>query len=799
MKVRLNGKLTRFCRGTLCVLLAMVIAAALMPCGGMRAFAADNLTCKLEDGVLTISADGGSIGKTDIPSALGSNPSTSEITSIVINPGITALSENAFSDFSNLTSVSLPDTVTSIGKQAFWLCPKLISVNIPDSVTSIGEGAFSSTGLTSVNIPGSVSSMGEMIFGSCSSLSSVTIGNGITQLPGRMFYGCDSLNSVSLPGTLKTIGYSAFCNCTSLSSIDLPSSVESIENNAFNNCKSLTGINLPTGLTNIEYSTFSLCSNLFSIVIPEGVTEIRSNAFLKCTSLASVSFSSSVETIGTEAFKGCTTLNSVTLPEGLKYVEKGAFSGTSITKLVIPENTVSIFSNSFPINQIQQLEIKGSKLTVDNPAQFNLSSSAELILWRGFELNGTEINRNNVADIYNFHGVNKWKVTFKYISEVPASDATCTEKGHIAYKLGVLSKKYSVDDTEDFSDPLTDAEVYNGAPALGHDLSKKNAVSATCTKAGNTEYWECSRCGKYFSDAEGTNEINESDTVIPAAGHKLSKIEAKAASCEEDGVVEHYECSVCGKSFKDSEGVEEMAEADTVVKAYGHDWDSGTITKEATRHEKGIITYTCRYDSSHTKTEEIPVITTENGYSFITSGHAYTLRSGKTVLMTVKRSSEDNKTYEKFEELLVDGNVVPASSYDKASGSVKLTLKSSYLDKLSKGTHSVRFNFVNGYAESTLKVTGSGSGTTPGTGDDTRTNDLVSVMILFIVSLSFVSYTLYANKLARAKLLAVFSGAQADVQEDGSDDIMPKEHLDDGFDDIIADEPADDGFDEIIG
>ena len=85
-------------------------------------------------------------------------------------------------------------------------------------------------------------------------------------------------------------------------------------------------------------------------------------------------------------------------------------------------------------------------------------------------------------------------------------------------------------------------------------------------------------------------------------------------------------------------------------------------------------------------------------------------------------------------------------------------------------------------------------------------------MILFIVSLSFVAYSLYANKLTRANLLEAFSGAseaagmsgaQADVQEDGFEDIIPEEpaeeeHLGDSFDDIIPDEPADDGFDDII-
>ena len=42
---------------------------------------------------------------------------------------------------------------------------------------------------------------------------------------------------------------------------------------------------------------------------------------------------------------------------------------------------------------------------------------------------------------------------------------------------------------------------------------------ATCTEAGHTAYWYCSGCQKYFSDENGTTEITQESTVIPAAGH----------------------------------------------------------------------------------------------------------------------------------------------------------------------------------------------------------------------------------------------------------------------------------------
>ncbi len=50
--------------------------------------------------------------------------------------------------------------------------------------------------------------------------------------------------------------------------------------------------------------------------------------------------------------------------------------------------------------------------------------------------------------------------------------------------------------------------------ALGHDLVMVPAKEATTTTEGNIEYYVCSVCGKYFSDAEGKNEISKDSVVI---------------------------------------------------------------------------------------------------------------------------------------------------------------------------------------------------------------------------------------------------------------------------------------------
>ena len=79
--------------------------------------------------------------------------------------------------------------------------------------------------------------------------------------------------------------------------------------------------------------------------------------------------------------------------------------------------------------------------------------------------------------------------------------------------------------------------------ALGHELEHFEALSPTCTKDGNVEYWRCSVCGEAFEDGEGATALE--DVSIPALGHTWEHHEALPATCTEDGVVEYWHCTVC--------------------------------------------------------------------------------------------------------------------------------------------------------------------------------------------------------------------------------------------------------------
>lgn len=79
---------------------------------------------------------------------------------------------------------------------------------------------------------------------------------------------------------------------------------------------------------------------------------------------------------------------------------------------------------------------------------------------------------------------------------------------------------------------------YGEVDRSNHNLENIPAKDATVTETGNTEYWHCKDCGKYFSDKDGKNSIELKDTVIAklpleiieGIGQSIVAGEAKALS-----------------------------------------------------------------------------------------------------------------------------------------------------------------------------------------------------------------------------------------------------------------------------
>ena len=82
--------------------------------------------------------------------------------------------------------------------------------------------------------------------------------------------------------------------------------------------------------------------------------------------------------------------------------------------------------------------------------------------------------------------------------------------------------------------------------------------------------------------------------------------------------------------------------------------------------------------------------------------------------MTIHRSTDDDKTFEMFESVEVDGEVVDPENYTVKAGSLILTFKPEFLKTLAGVKHTVKVIFTDGKAEATLTVNKAENSVLPG-------------------------------------------------------------------------------------
>lgn len=85
-----------------------------------------------------------------------------------------------------------------------------------------------------------------------------------------------------------------------------------------------------------------------------------------------------------------------------------------------------------------------------------------------------------------------------------------------------------------------------------HVLTAYAATAPTCTVDGNTAYYVCEACGKWFADADATQEITDQNSVIvPATGHTP----AEHYYADPDGHA--LICETCGVTLESGAHVDE--------------------------------------------------------------------------------------------------------------------------------------------------------------------------------------------------------------------------------------------------
>ena len=138
------------------------------------------------------------------------------------------------------------------------------------------------------------------------------------------------------------------------------------------------------------------------------------------------------------------------------------------------------------------------------------------------------------------------------------------------------------------SDNICDTCGYDKTVPHTHNLTLVPAKAPTCTEKGNTAYYTCDGCDKWFEDATGASEITDKTSVILAAtGHS-------ASDWKSDNTDHWKECTVvgCGVIIEGSKAAHTAGEwiIDTPA----------TATTSGTKHKKCTV---CGYTMT---TETIP-------------------------------------------------------------------------------------------------------------------------------------------------------------------------------------------------
>ncbi|MBO7580914.1 MAG: hypothetical protein J6T38_05270 [Bacteroidaceae bacterium] len=102
------------------------------------------------------------------------------------------------------------------------------------------------------------------------------------------------------------------------------------------------------------------------------------------------------------------------------------------------------------------------------------------------------------------------------IKAITTQAPTCTEVGYMQNCwCNFVDKTYFSDINCTIPLKKFDVEI----PPLGHDIEHTEGKAATFTKAGNIEYWYCSRCKKYFIDEEFNQEVESTDFTFEVKGN----------------------------------------------------------------------------------------------------------------------------------------------------------------------------------------------------------------------------------------------------------------------------------------
>ena len=513
----------------------------------------------------------------------------SGLTSMSVPKGVTSIGMSAFEGCSNLTNVNIPEGVTSIEDRVFLGCSSLTNVSIPEGVTSIGGSAFSGcSGLTSVSIPEGVTSIGESAFYGCSNLKDVYYSG--DEVAWKQI-GIDSGN-YSLTSAYIHYGLTHICT-THLIPAVAPTCVAA-GNNAYYLCDACGRVykdEQNRDQTTVEAETLSALGHAMTLTEAKAATctEDGNNAYYTCGNCHKVFLDKQGEKE--------TTVQAEILPA----------LGHSMVKIdaAVPTCTETgnhAYYTCKKCGKVYQDEAGEKETTI--PAETIPALGHSMDMTEGESPTCTEAGNNAYYTCKTCRKVFKdeagrEETTVKEetlaalghsMIKIEAVDPTCTEAGHNTYYTCSTCHKVFRDEA---GKRLTTVSAETLA-AFGHSMVKTAAKEATCTENGNNTYYTCKTCGKVYKDEAGQEETTVKAETIPALGHTMTKTEAVAPTCTESGNNAYYTCETCHKVYKDETGKQETTAQAEFLPALGHDMDKTEAVAPTHTSGGSNAYYTCK-------------------------------------------------------------------------------------------------------------------------------------------------------------------------------------------------------------
>ena len=466
-----------------------------------------------------------------------------DLKKVVIQDGVTNVSNYALFLLPAAEQITLPESVTSIDRYGIALCAKLKGISLPKAVTAIGDFGLAGNSFTAVSLPDGLQALGRGAFDACASLSGMTLPAAITAVPDKCFNDCTKLLTVDYKGEVTAIGERAFEGCKSLTKAPIPAAVTALGNSAFNGCIALTDVSLPGGVT----------------AVPDG-------CFQDCTALADMKLPGTVTSVGHNAFTGCKALKDVRCYGAPPPVQPGGAAEHSFEPgiVTIHYNPDPVYGWTFDTDgtwQGYKVSSKGACLhtgygTTENtvPATCGADGRIDTVC-----ANCGDVIATKVIPATGAHTWDNGTVT---------TEPTETTPGVRTFTCAVCSQ--------------TKTEVI---PATGaHTFVFTKNVAPSCTEAGYDLY-TCRDCG-----------ATEKRNSKPALGHKWDSGTVTTEPTETDPGTMTYTCTVCGAT---------KTEVIPATGPHTHVWDEGTVTVAPTETTPGVRTYTCTV-CGQTRTEIIP-------------------------------------------------------------------------------------------------------------------------------------------------------------------------------------------------